>query len=205
MLKKFFLTAFALLMVFPSVTFAATFKDVPEGHWAYNSVEGLARQGIIKADTQKNFNGNSNATRYDLAIMLGGLVNKSGKNISAQNPFTDVPKNHPAYNAVGTLATLKIMEGYGDGTFKGDKQLTRFELALLLTEFLNKTSNAPNGSFTSNFSDVPSAHWAYRAVSRMSTETFMEGYGDNTFRGNNPITKFELALIISNINKKYFS
>ena len=205
MFKNFFLTAFALLIIFPATSFAATFKDVPEGHWAYKSVEGLAKQKIIQADAQKNFNGNNNATRYDLAIMLGGLVNKSGKNISAANPFSDIQKNNPAYKSVATLAKLQIMEGYADGTFKGDKEISRFELALTLNSFLNKISTTSNNSFTSNFSDVPSSHWAYPAVSRMNEEGFMEGYGDGTFKGNNSITKFELALIISQINDKYFS
>ncbi len=56
----------------------------------------------------------------------------------AQDPFTDVPADHWAYDAVEELSTSGYMDGYLDGTFKGRKIVTRYELALILARILHK-------------------------------------------------------------------
>ncbi len=48
------------------------------------------------------------------------------------NPFSDVPAGHWAYDAVDQLAADGIIDGYGDGTFAGDRQITRYEMAQLV-------------------------------------------------------------------------
>ncbi len=206
MMRKIF--SAVLIAVFAlgvsSVSFAASFSDVPSNHWAYGSVEKLVKDGVIKADG-KNFNGNSNATRYDMAIMLAGLFQKVSKEkISASNPFNDVPENTPAYEATKIMAALGVMEGYGDGSFQGDKEIDRQGFALTLDQFL-KTGGLELTSASVSYSDVPQNHWAYKAISRVTGEGFMDGYSDGTFKGSNKITKFELAMIIAKVDDKYFS
>jgi hypothetical protein len=56
------------------------------------------------------------------------------------NPFTDVPKNHWAYDAVNKLAAAGIVDGYGDGTYKGDKTMTRYEMAQIVSKAMGKVS-----------------------------------------------------------------
>lgn len=58
------------------------------------------------------------------------------------NPFTDVPAKHWAYDAVNKLAQEGIVEGYGDGTFRGDKTLSRYEMASIVAKAMNKSMNA---------------------------------------------------------------
>lgn len=207
MFKKFFSAALIAVLVvgFSSVSFAATFSDVPEGHWAAASVEKLVGEGIIKPDSSKKFNGNSNANFYDVAMMLAGLFNKvAPEKISAENPFSDVPKNNLAYDDVTTMAAIGVMEGYGDGTFKGDKEIKREELALLIANFL-QTGGVELEAGLVSFSDLPKDHWAYSAASKVVGAEIMSGYGDGSFKGSNKITKFELALIVSALDDKYFS
>lgn len=57
--------------------------------------------------------------------------------VGATSPFEDVPPDHWAYAAVTRLAQLGIMEGYADGKFRGDRVLTRFELAGILSRLLD--------------------------------------------------------------------
>lgn len=52
--------------------------------------------------------------------------------------FPDVPDNHWATDAVKTLAAKGIIEGYPDGTFKGDRASTRWELAMIIARLLAK-------------------------------------------------------------------
>ncbi|MBC8016820.1 MAG: S-layer homology domain-containing protein, partial [Sporomusaceae bacterium] len=58
------------------------------------------------------------------------------------NPFTDVPAKHWAYDSVNKLAQAGIVDGYGDGTFKGDKTMTRYEMAQIVAKAMTKSLNA---------------------------------------------------------------
>src|SRR5579883_1599375 len=60
---------------------------------------------------------------------LGALVMSE----SAQaTPFADVPANHWAYQAIQSLAADGLIQGYPDGSFKGDRPITRYEMAVLI-------------------------------------------------------------------------
>lgn len=52
--------------------------------------------------------------------------------------FPDVPENHWARDAVATLAAKGIVEGYPDGTFKGDRNATRWEVAMMIARLLGQ-------------------------------------------------------------------
>ena len=57
---------------------------------------------------------------------------------SAANPFSDVESNSWAYEAVASLSDRNIIEGYPDGTFRGNKHITRYELAQTTARLLAK-------------------------------------------------------------------
>jgi len=57
------------------------------------------------------------------------------------NPFTDVPNKHWAYDAVTKLAQAGIIDGYNDGTFRGDKTMTRYEMAQIVAKAMSKNLN----------------------------------------------------------------
>jgi len=65
---------------------------------------------------------------------------------AATNPFVDVPAKHWAYDSVSKLAAAGIVDGYGDGTFVGDKNMTRYEMAQIVAKALTKydAANASN-------------------------------------------------------------
>lgn len=58
------------------------------------------------------------------------------------NPFADVPAKHWAYDAVNKLAQAGVVDGYGDGTFRGDKTVTRYEMAQIIAKAMTKDLNA---------------------------------------------------------------
>ena len=55
----------------------------------------------------------------------------------AANPFSDVPMNHWAYDAVEELASKGVLEGYPNGTFKGNRAMTRYEIATMVARMMN--------------------------------------------------------------------
>lgn len=59
----------------------------------------------------------------------------------AANPFSDVPAGHWAYDSINKLAAAGVVEGYGDGTFGGDKLMTRYEMAQIVAKAMAKGAN----------------------------------------------------------------
>jgi len=73
-----------------------------------------------------------------LAVSFGlGSLLALGHSVSA-TPFADVPANHWAYQAIQSLAADGLVEGYPDGKFKGDRPLTRYEMAVLVARVIAK-------------------------------------------------------------------
>ena len=72
-----------------------------------------------------------NAQIQKLTALLNGLA---GTNMKADRStlFPDVPNNHWAYEAVSDLSRRGLVEGYPDGTFGGDRMLTRYEFAQIV-------------------------------------------------------------------------
>ena len=58
------------------------------------------------------------------------------------NPFADVPADHWAYDAIDQLAADGVIEGYGDGTFAGDKAITRYEMAQIVARAMANCDGA---------------------------------------------------------------
>lgn len=67
------------------------------------------------------------------ALLMGGAVTAS-----AANPFSDVQPTDWAYQAVEKLAAEGVVEGYPDGSFKGDKPITRYEMSQIVAKLMAK-------------------------------------------------------------------
>ena len=59
----------------------------------------------------------------------------------AANPFSDVPAGHWAYDSVAKLAAAGVIDGYGDGTYGGDKLMTRYEMAQIVARAMANGAN----------------------------------------------------------------
>src|SRR5664279_3584061 len=70
------------------------------------------------------------------SLVLGALMAMVGP--APATPFADVPANHWAYQAIASLAADGLVEGYSDGQFKGDRPLTRYEMAVLVARIIAK-------------------------------------------------------------------
>ncbi len=55
---------------------------------------------------------------------------------TAENPFSDLRSDHWAYDSVVTLAEAGLVEGYPDGTFGGERNFTRYEMAMVFARIL---------------------------------------------------------------------
>lgn len=71
-------------------------------------------------------------------LILAALFAGAALSASAANPFTDVPADSWAYQSVAALSSEGVVEGYPDGTFKGDKAITRYEMAQITARLMEK-------------------------------------------------------------------
>ena len=71
----------------------------------------------------------------------------------AANPFSDLPAGHWAYASVAKLAAAGVVDGYPDGTFKGDKTMTRYEMAQIVAKALAKGAIGADDKLVGEFAD----------------------------------------------------
>ena len=73
------------------------------------------------------------------ALTTALVVGAASTTFAAANPFSDVPADHWAYDAVSQLAADGVIEGYGDTTFKGNQNITRYEMAQMVAKAMAKS------------------------------------------------------------------
>ncbi len=73
------------------------------------------------------------------ALTTALVVGAASTTFAAANPFEDVAADHWAYDAVAQLAADGVIEGYGDGTYRGDQEITRYEMAQMVARAMAKS------------------------------------------------------------------
>ena len=71
-----------------------------------------------------------------LAVSVAALLVLVVVSPAFAQPFADVPTDHWAFDAIAELAAKGIIEGFPDGTFKGDRGVTRYEVAMIVARIL---------------------------------------------------------------------
>ena len=80
----------------------------------------------------------------ELKALVYDLTGKGGLDPSKTAIFPDTPENHWAYDYVAVLAGNGVLEGYQDGYFKGNRQLTRYEMAAIIYRLMSKGIEVDN-------------------------------------------------------------
>ena len=138
------------------------------------------------------FGPENNMTRAEVAQMFYNLL--LDQDVEITKTFDDVPANAWYAKAVNTLASLDIISGVGDNKFEPERSITRAEFTAMAMKF------AVGGEEGENiFSDVDENDWFYDAVVNSIQYGWIHGYGDGTFRPNNPITREEVTAIVNNM------
>ena len=138
------------------------------------------------------FGPENNMTRAEVAQMFYNLL--LDQDVEITKTFDDVPANAWYAKAVNTLSSLDIISGVGDNKFEPERSITRAEFTAMAMKF------AVGGEEGENiFSDVDENDWFYDAVVNSIQYGWIHGYGDGTFRPNNPITRAEVTAIVNNM------
>lgn len=80
--------------------------------------------------------------KKQIATTLAVLALAGATTVFAANPFTDVEQGHWAYQSVSQLAAASVINGYPDGTFKGERNITRYEMAQMIAKAMANQDRA---------------------------------------------------------------
>lgn len=116
--------------------------------------------------------------------------------VQSAKTFGDIT-GHWAKSAIDLLASKLIITGTSTTTFSPSQQVTRAEFAALITRSLGLAA-ASSGT---GFSDVSAAAWYAEAVQTAAAAGLITGYTDGSFKPNSPITRQEMATILSKAMK----
>jgi hypothetical protein len=158
-------------------------KDSP----AAKAIELATKLGIVKGYADGSFHANASVTRAEFATML---VKALGLTSEGDSSFKDT-KGHWAADAIATLKSSGIINGYADGSFKPNQSISKAEIVAMLSKVMNTTS----ASNPTKFSDV-SGSWAEDAINGLSDSGIVKGAGDGSFKPNSKATRSESLLMI---------
>lgn len=189
--------ALAAMMIMASastVSFAAGFSDLSQASWAKATIEEWTQKGLVSGYPDGTFRPSNHITRAEFATLVQKAFDLQSE---AKSEFSDVASSDWYYDAVATLASLGVVGGYEDGTFRPAGYITRAEAAAIMTN-LKKLN--PNASAAEKFADYASmADWAKGHVGAVVEAKFMGGYPDGTFKASNTITRAESVATLNNV------
>jgi uncharacterized repeat protein (TIGR02543 family) len=117
-----------------NLTKTNNFSDVNEGNWFNTAVSTMANLGILKGRSSGQFDPNAPITRAELAAICARFDEGSS---DIGNSFSDI-SGHWAESEIKRASSLGWIEGYTDGTFRPDKDITRAESMTLINRVLNR-------------------------------------------------------------------
>ena len=111
--------------------------------------------------------------------------------------FSDVADTAAYKTAIDELVALKIVNGYEDGTFKPDNEITRAEVTKMVVAAMGPsyTAAAESSAATSDFSDCAN-HWAKGYINVGVAQKFINGMGDGTFSPDTNVTYAQITKML---------
>lgn len=121
---------------------AVSFPDVDEASGYAEAVEVLLGMGIMQGEPDGNFHPNGKVTRGQMAAIICRVLGEQNNLIPDGTQFTDVPTNHWANGYVVKVASLGIVNGYGDGTFGPENTVTYAQALTMIVRTMGLEEDA---------------------------------------------------------------
>ncbi|WP_457643473.1 S-layer homology domain-containing protein [Persephonella sp.] len=166
---------------------------VVEYRWDFDG-DGVIDETTTTNSTTYTYNTPRTYTAKVTVVDNGGAAVTREITIGVFNcDFTDISQSW-AEQYITDMCSKGVVSGYPDGTYKPDNSITRAEVSTLIAKAMNLKTAACTSS---PFSDVPMAAWYCPYVEALKSAGIIEGYPDNTYRPDNPVTRAEMAVFIS--------
>ncbi|BAZ39349.1 S-layer domain-containing protein [Calothrix sp. NIES-4101] len=128
---------------------------------------------------------------YDVGQMLMAYREVGVAN-GVQVQFSDVSVNHWAKDFIAELAAMEILEGFPDGNFRPDEQVTRAQFAAMIAQAFTKAKIRNEVKFT----DVSQGYWAFNAIREAHQTGFLTTSGTK-FQPTAQLSRLETLLAIA--------
>ncbi|MBD3921762.1 S-layer homology domain-containing protein [Paenibacillus sp. PR3] len=160
--------------------------------FTFTALDKTAELAVVTLDNVKLVNSDLKST--EAAVNVSTIIPIQAVEEAMPIRFTDL-NGHWANNAIVRAATMGIVNGYADGTFRPDNKITRAEFTAMITRAFEL--KAITVGVTPEFADAAQLPgWARTAIAEASAAGIITGYSDHTFRPNQLITRTEMAVII---------
>lgn len=166
------------------------FDDIAPGFWAANDIYNLSSREIIMG-RDNIFSPNETLKRSQALTILGRLQQWNPE--AKTTPFTDVSASYYASGYISHGAQAGYLNGFPDGTFKPNAEMTRGQV----TAVLDRVYQFSEPSASSSFTDVTSETTGSQAIEYLAANQIINGYPDGTFRPHAKITRAQFTKIIN--------
>mgnify|MGYP002407043959 CR=1 FL=1 len=176
------------------------FTDV-EQHWAKDDLNYLLQKGIIAGMTDTEFKPEEKITRAQFAKLLITALNLE-VNKGAVLAFQDVPAGAWYHDSVATAVNGGLIKGYSDSVFAPDENITREQLAVIISRVLQMKSSEPAADGNSEqiinkFTDQGDiAPWARQGIALAVSHGIVSGVSEDTFAPRVTASRAEAAVMI---------
>ena len=174
------------------IVYAGWEKTNPGGDSILNSDQHI---GYIKGYADGTVHPDGKITRAETTTILYRLLTAEQRDrvFTADNGFNDVTKELWYNKAVSSMANGGFVQGYPDGSFGGNRNITRAEFVAMVARMIEPATGE------NNFHDVNDSHWASDYIAAATGAGWVEGYEDGSFRPDQTITRAEAVTIINRI------
>ena len=153
------------------------FKDISKKAWYASYVSYLEKYGIIKGYTDNTFRPDNKVTRAEFIAMTVRYYDlfNDVKYTSTSVKYTDVSSSYWAVKEIAYAKNIGWLNGYADGTFRGDNNITRAEVVTVVNRATGRNADKEyvNENFTklNRFTDVTdSSKWYFYDVNEAANE-----------------------------------
>lgn len=181
------------------------FTDIDK-HWAKDKIAYTVQKGLFAGTSDTTFDPNGKVTRAMFVTTLGRFEEKlaplkgTGKNI-----FKDVQGDSWYGKYVNWAAANKVVSGFEDGTFKPDQEITRQEMAAIMSRYVFQLKKQPLVLILpANFKDdMDIAPWAKEPIYNAVAGQLISGTPQGKFLPKKGATRGELASLLCNLDKNF--
>jgi uncharacterized protein YjdB len=182
------------LGAFPLQASAATALSDVNGHWAQSQIETMITKGVVAGYPDNTFKPDNTITRAEFITMTNKAFSFK---TTAEINYPDVNVNDWFAKEITIAKAAGYISGYPDGTMKPNSQITRQEVATIITQIL-QLDTTPGIGALSKFSDAASIPtWSGSAIAAMVKAGYLTGYPDGTFKALSPTTRAMAAVILT--------
>lgn len=176
---------------------ASRFYDLELTAWYHDGVHYCVERGLMIGTSDVAFSPDASTTRGMIVAVLHRLENQPV--VSQGNPFTDIKYGSYYEDAIAWAAANGIVEGYGDGSFEPDANITREQMATILYRYADYKGYdiSVGGMSLYEYEDaVQISSYAVNAMQWANTEGLIEGRGNGNISPKDDATRAEIAAIL---------